>query len=95
MIATTPAAGTNLAVGVPGIIATALAILSDRQGFNRAHSKRALKLRIQPRKEHDDPSYIPSKNPSESLQADRKLIAELGHTTTIDTPVTPSDVVTA
>lgn len=62
---------TATTISVSTLVWTAITILVDREGFDRAQSKAALKLRLRQREEHLDPSYVPSLVPDPVLQMQR------------------------
>lgn len=77
-LAVTPtSAGTVTAsvVSVSTLTATTLAILVDREGNDRRETAMALKLRLQERPMHRDPSFVPSLYPDADRQADRLTMA--------------------
>ena len=55
-------------ISVSAIMETALAVLCDRQGFDRRQSKLAIATRMSLRDEHRDPSYVPSLRPEEDAR---------------------------
>lgn len=69
-------AETNASLPISNVIDTALAVLVDRQGYDRKQAKLAIATRMSLRDEHRDPSFIPSLHPIPSLQAARAAIAQ-------------------
>lgn len=54
---------------------TAIAILVDRQGYDRRLAKLAIASRLRQRSQHLDPSYVPSLQPDPVQQAARAYSA--------------------
>ena len=78
-LSVTPTSSTNVTaatVSVSTLTATALAILVDREGYDRRETAMALKLRLQQRATHRDPSFIPSLYPDADRQSGRLTIAQ-------------------
>lgn len=78
-LAVTPASAdsvTAAVVSVSTLTATTLAILVDREGNDRRETAMALKLRLQERPIHRDPSFVPSLYPDPDRQAERLTIAQ-------------------
>jgi len=61
-------------VSVASLMETALAVLCDRQGYDRRQAKIAIATRMSLRLEHSDPSYIPSLRPDPAAQSARTEI---------------------
>lgn len=77
-LAVTPTSAGNVGgatVSVSTLVASALAILVDREGYDRSETAMALKLRLQERPAHRDPSFIPSLYPDADRQSERLTIA--------------------
>lgn len=66
---------TAATVSVSTLTATAMAVLVDREGFDRRETAAALKLRLKERPMHRDPSFVPSLYPDAASQAERLTAA--------------------
>lgn len=60
---------------VSTLVSTAKRILVEREGYDPAETAKAIKLRLDARPQHFDPTYIPSLNPDHAGQAERLTIA--------------------
>lgn len=92
---------------VSTLVRTALTILADREGYDRRESAAAIKLRLDRRSEHLEPSYLPSFNADADRQLERIRMVSTARQEqnaisngvpiscyTSDTPITPSNGVT-
>lgn len=67
---------TAAVISVSTLTATTMSILVDREGNDRRETAMALKLRLQERPTHSDPSFVPSLYPDADRQAERLTIAQ-------------------